>query len=510
VESTHQHALRVATEGRSDNNKKTQSQGKDQPHLIIIDTMTPQPGSIEFVRPPPSPLSTSGSNDDADEASSAHPHLLLYCFPHAGGSPSSFRDWQHHLQQQTGLKVAVRVLSLPGRGGRFQETPWDDWDLQDRDESNDMNDNDGTAPTEAAANAKTNDGYRGKFITALTQAFLLDWDGMTPYAFFGHSFGTLLAYELILQLRRRNIQPLPLLNVVSAHRAPGISPELCGIPQTHTLPRADFVDMIKTWGLVPEEALDDEELVDIMIPALRADLRLDETHIPELLSADKPAAEIVPTVIYGGTQDQTVPSHQLLAWKEVVSPSLPAERTEVVWFEGDHFYTVSHLTEVAADLGRRLKSALENVDRSILVGGMCGSLQSPGEVVESTQSGDRCLVEDGFNDETDRSNNSDDENSCPTVLDLFFDQVRRTPNFLAMVDETGKEWTYTELQAAVILLGQYLIRVNSTESIQHTASEADATASKCQPPRVGIFLHHVSSYLLANLSSWYDGCSVVL
>ena len=403
----------------------------------------------------------------------------------------------------------MRVLSLPGRGGRFQETPWDGWGLPDSDDDNDMNDNDGTAPTEAAANAKTNDSYRGKFITALTQAFLLDWDGMTPYAFFGHSFGTLLAYELILQLRRRNIHPLPLLNVVSAHRAPGISPELCGIPQTHTLPRSEFVDMIKTWGLVPEEALGDEELVDIMIPALRADLRLDETHIPELLSVDKPAAEIVPTVLYGGTQDQTVPSHQLLAWKEFVSSSSAAEATEVVWFEGDHFFTVSHLTEVAVDLARRLKSALENVDRSILVGGMCGSFQSPGVVVESTQSGDRCLVEDGFNGETDRSN-SDDENSCPTVLDLFFDQVRRTPNFLAMVDETGKEWTYTELQAAVIVLGQYLIRVNSTESIQHTASEADATASKCQPPRVGIFLHHVSSYLLANLSSWYAGCSVVL
>ena len=183
--------------------------------------MTPQPGTIEFVRPPPSPLSTGGRNDDAEEASSAHPHLLLYCFPHAGGSPSSFRHWQHHLQHQTGLNVAVRVLSLPGRGGRFQENPWDDWGLPVRDEgkSNDKNINDGTAPTEAAANAKTNDGYRGKFIAALTQAFLLDWDGMTPYAFFGHSFGTLLTYELILQLRRRNIHPLPLLNVVSAHRA---------------------------------------------------------------------------------------------------------------------------------------------------------------------------------------------------------------------------------------------------------------------------------------------------
>jgi surfactin synthase thioesterase subunit/acyl-CoA synthetase (AMP-forming)/AMP-acid ligase II/acyl carrier protein len=429
----------------------------------------------------------------------------LYCFPHAGGSPSSFRDWQHHLQRQrTGLKVAVRVLSLPGRGGRFQETPWDDWDLPGGSEEGGEN---------------SNGGYRGKFVTALTQAFLTDWDGMTPYAFFGHSFGTLLTYELILQLRRLDIRPLPLLNVVSAHRAPGISPELCGIPQTHALPRSEFVDMIRTWGLVPEEALDDDELVDVMLPALRADLRLDETHKPPLLSVVESARQSnsaeaapsflsvpVPMVLYGGIQDQTVPSHQLLAWKEIG----PAEATEVVWFEGDHFYTVSHLTKVMKDLSRRLRSALRGVDRSILVGGMRGRSQSQEATLNPDESGDHCLIEDGY-DVTNDTSNIGDGDLCPTVLDLFFDQVRRTPNFLAMIDETGKEWTYTALQAAVIALGKHLIRVNRTaDSIKYDASESDTTVTMGQPPRVGIFLHHASSYLVANLSSWYAGCSVVL
>ena len=470
--------------------------------------MSPQPGPVDFVRPPPSSLSNSGGGADEDDEASAHPHLLLYCFPHAGGSPSSFRDWEHHLQQRMCSKVSVRVLSLPGRGGRFQETPWDDWGLPDDDAGGNE---DGTPPT--------NDGYRGKFITVLTQAFLMDWDGMTPYAFFGHSFGTLLAYELILQLRRLNVRPLPLLNVVSAHRAPGISPELCGIPQTHTLPRSEFVDMIRAWGLVPEEALNDEDLVDIMIPALRADLRLDETHIPAPPTAvgasqsnsEKSAANYkpmsVPTVLYGGKRDQTVPSDQLMAWREFASAS-SAEAKEVVWFEGDHFYTVSHLSEVMVDLSQRLTGVLSNVDRSILVGGPCGSSRSSGAAVVLAESGDRCLIEDGFDEGVVHS--SADEDSCPTVLDLFFDQVRRTPNFIAMVDESGKEHTYTELRAAVIAFGQHLIRVSSPGEIEYDASVSDSAVTKRQPPRVGIFLHHVSSYLLTNLSSWYAGCSVVL
>ena len=105
---------------------------------------------------------------------------------------------------------------------------------------------------------------------------------------------------------------------------------------------------------------------------------------------------------------------------------------------------------------------------------------------------------------------SADEDSCPTVLDLFFDQVRRTPNFIAMVDESGKGHTYTELRAAVIAFGQHLIRVSSPGEIEYDASVSDSALTKRQPPRVGIFLHHVSSYLLTNLSSWYAGCSVVL
>mmetsp|Transcript_3790 Transcript_3790/g.8250 ORF Transcript_3790/g.8250 Transcript_3790/m.8250 type:complete len:2650 (-) Transcript_3790:57-8006(-) len=478
------------------------------------------PGPIEFVLPPPS--SSTRASDAA-----AVPHLILYCLPHAGGSPSSFREWQQHVID---LHVQIRVLSLPGRAGRFNETPWDDWDHATEDGEDDADDSPSpVAATLAAATATaTTASSRGKFVSALTQAFLSDWDGMTPYAFFGHSFGTLLSYELILQLEHLQIRPLPLLNIISAHRAPGISPELGGVAQSHTLPRRNFVDMIRNWGLVPGDALENDELVDIMVPALRADLKLDETHVPCSCGGKSIMKTRVPMILYGGTHDKTVPCHQLTAWKELALPPSSSSHTtssqsmmcDEVWFDGDHFYTVTHLTELMADLRKRLQTALSGVERSILVGGECGASSLPSL---SNLDNDCCLVEECALQPCEEENldydNDVDDYEALNVLDLFFLQVRRTPNFLAMVDESGNEWTYTEVQNSVVKLGEHLISVTDVGedkardvgACRSDGSESAVSAAHTkESPRVGIFLRHSSAYLLANLSSWYAGCSVVL
>ena len=82
------------------------------------------PGAIEFVEPP-------GTGGDKDQSPTTAPHLVLYCFPHAGGSPSSFRHWPGHPDFPRRGKIQVRVLSLPGRGGRFSESPWENWNSYD-------------------------------------------------------------------------------------------------------------------------------------------------------------------------------------------------------------------------------------------------------------------------------------------------------------------------------------------------------------------------------------------
>ena len=65
--------------------------------------------------------------------------------------------------------------------------------------------------------------------------------------------------------------------VVSAHRAPHLPPDR----PAHRLPQGDFLDRVRLWGLIPDDLLHDDDLLDLTLPPLRADLRLDEEYAPQ-------------------------------------------------------------------------------------------------------------------------------------------------------------------------------------------------------------------------------------
>ncbi|MCP9949839.1 thioesterase domain-containing protein [Actinomadura madurae] len=107
--------------------------------------------------------------------------VRLVCFPHAGGTPSVYRDWDAHV----GDRVQVVPVLLPGRSFRLGEPP--------RREM---------APMAADIAA------------ALVGQGLAD-----AFALFGHSMGALLAYEVACELRDRGAgEPVHLF--VSGSRAP--------------------------------------------------------------------------------------------------------------------------------------------------------------------------------------------------------------------------------------------------------------------------------------------------
>ena len=108
--------------------------------------------------------------------------VRLFCFPHAGGGASVFRFWTTELAPG----IEVYPIQLPGREGRWLEPPL----------------------TRISA-----------LVPALSEALrpLLQ----PPYAFFGHSMGAFVAFELARQLRREN-RPGPATLIVSAARAPQI------------------------------------------------------------------------------------------------------------------------------------------------------------------------------------------------------------------------------------------------------------------------------------------------
>jgi len=211
--------------------------------------------------------------------------LRLFCFPYAGGGVSIFRAWSDGLPAD----VEVCPVQLPGRGTRLMEPPFT---------------------------------RLSPLIQALAQALfpLLD----KPFAFFGHSLGALVSFELARQLRRQfAVQPVRLF--ISADRAPQIPNR---DPPVHRLPEGEFLVELRRLNGTPREVLEDEELRQIMLPLLRADFAVYETYG---YSTEPPLN--CPISAFGGLQDHRVSRGDLEAWRDQTSAAFSLRM-----FPGDHFF----------------------------------------------------------------------------------------------------------------------------------------------------------------------------
>jgi medium-chain acyl-[acyl-carrier-protein] hydrolase len=225
--------------------------------------------------------------------------LRLFCVPYAGSGPSAFRTWPAALP----ASVEVRPVQLPGREGRFREP----------------------AHTRLVALA-----------AALAEGLLDDLD--RPFAFFGHSMGALVAFEVARQLRRRGA-PAPAGLVVSGRPAPQLGPRAAPL---HALPDDKFVAALAARGGLPEAVRQDPELLAVVLPALRADLVACETYA---YMAEPPLD--CPVTAYGGLQDPQAGWSDLQAWAQQTTA-----RFGLRMFPGGHFFLHGAQPQVLAALAR--------------------------------------------------------------------------------------------------------------------------------------------------------------
>ena len=214
-----------------------------------------------------------------------HARLRLFCFPYVGTGASIFRTWSDGLPAD----VEVCPVQFPGRGTRPMETPFT---------------------------------QLSPLVQALAQALvpLLD----KPFAFFGHSLGALVGFELARQLRRQSgVQPVRLF--VSADRAPQVPRR--GRP-IHAVPDAEFLVELRRLNGIPGKVLEDAEIMRIMLPVLRADFALYENYV---YSTESPLDCFISG--FGGLQDQRVSRGDLEAWRDQTSASFSLQM-----FPGDHFF----------------------------------------------------------------------------------------------------------------------------------------------------------------------------
>jgi surfactin synthase thioesterase subunit len=165
-----------------------------------------------------------------------------------------------------------------------------------------------------------------------------------PYALFGHSMGSLVAFEACHVLAARGAA-MPRLLIASGHRAPRVPQSA---PPMHKATDAEFVAHLRELGATPAELFSSPDLLELMLPILRADFRACETYRPD----DRPRLH-VNIAAYGGLGDTDTSRDGLLAWQEETTG-----QCVVRMFPGGHFFVSDHADQVVAMLERDLLDAL--------------------------------------------------------------------------------------------------------------------------------------------------------
>lgn len=227
--------------------------------------------------------------------------LRLFCFPYAGGSSVIFRTWSHSLP----TTVELCPIELPGRGTQMKLPAFTQ--LQ-------------------------------PLVQALAPVLLPHLN--KPFAFFGHSMGALVCFELARLLRKEyGIVPIHLF--VSARLAPQI-PNLK--PPVHVLPDFEFKEELRRLNGTPEAVLQNAELMELLVPILRADFAVLETYV---YSAETPLN--CPITAYGGLEDQEVSYDELEAWQNQTNAVFSLEM-----FTGNHFFLHSGQSLLLQSLAQKI------------------------------------------------------------------------------------------------------------------------------------------------------------
>lgn len=229
--------------------------------------------------------------------------IKLFCFPYAGGSATVFNKWRTYLNPD----IQLVPLELAGRGARFKESFYQ-------------------SITEAV-----NDLYDR-----------MDFKTNLPYAVFGHSMGSILAYELCRKIAADN-QKGPAHIFVSGMYPPHIKKERKIL---HKLPLAEFKEEIIKIGGTPQEIFENQELMDFFVPILKADYKIYETYefLPDDTKFD------CGITAFNGLSDKPTFA-EMLEWGKHTSDS-----SKLYQYEGGHFFIHNHTAAIVDVINKTLSS----------------------------------------------------------------------------------------------------------------------------------------------------------
>ena len=234
--------------------------------------------------------------------------LRLFCFPYAGKGALIYKAWAARLP----AAIELYPVELPGRGQRFKEPLYTDI---------------------------------GSLVRDLTPAVIPLLD--LPFAFFGHSLGSIVSFELAQRIRRE-IDREPAHLFVSGRRAPQVIRE-----ETHTynLPDDEFINELKRLNGTPREVLEHPELMQLMMVTLRADFQISETY-----ERSNSSPLDCPVTAFGGLEDDEVPAEHIEAWRQETTGPFKS-----YMLPGDHFFLHSAESALLQIISRELNRLLSVV-----------------------------------------------------------------------------------------------------------------------------------------------------
>jgi medium-chain acyl-[acyl-carrier-protein] hydrolase len=201
--------------------------------------------------------------------------VRLFCFPHAGGSAANYRSWASRLPRE----IDVLPVQFPGRGTRIAEPVAHSWlDLIDSVRS-------GLAP------------YLSR-----------------QFAFFGHSMGALIAFDLARRLREEGVAT-PIHLFLSASPAPHLIPKQLVVPADDVL-----INELRYSAGTSPDVFEHPELLELVLEAYRIEC---------------------PITALGGTMDEEVPLSCLEAWRGYTSSAFT-----VRMFSGGHLFVETDPSQV--------------------------------------------------------------------------------------------------------------------------------------------------------------------
>lgn len=234
--------------------------------------------------------------------SSGAERARMYLFHHGGGAAGMYAHWAELLPAD----VSLVLVQLPGRHDRRAEPAFTTVE---------------------------------PLLDALLDEFAAELDS-TPYVLFGHSMGGMLAYRLALALAE-NGYPMPSLLGVSSWAPKGY---LAGAGQLSVASDDELVRAVFELGTLPPAVRDDPDVLQVVLPTLRADLAVYADYVDD----GRPVP--CPVAAYGAVDDQLLEPGCMRVW---------AGRTDrflgLCEFPGGHFYLDEHAVAVAADLIRHLR-----------------------------------------------------------------------------------------------------------------------------------------------------------